>query len=849
MRTEDLIIKKQSEKTMLTDKEQKKEFKAIASKNPEQYYAVQTLKEEGFARKQCKTCKKFFWSINTNQEVCGDSSCSGGFRFINNSPAKEPLSYIDVWKRFSKMFKDFGYTPIKRYPVVARWNPTTDFTIASIAAFQPFVVSGEVKPPANPLVIPQFCLRFGDVDNVGITGSHMTGFTMIGQHMFVDPKDWNQNKVFQEIHTWLRKGLGIPNKEITYHEDAWAGGGNFGPCMEFFSRGVEIGNQVYMLYEQTPLGNKPLKLKVLDMGMGQERNAWFSQGSASIYDATFPKVCKDLYSKTGLKVDPKLMQEFIPLAGYLNVDEVEDLEKVWSNIAKQVGTEKEHLKQAILPLSAMYSIGEHARSLLVALNDGGLPSNVGGGYNLRMIARRAYNFIDKYQWNLDLAEVCQWHAEEVKPLFPELLENIEEVKKLLAVEKQKYNNTKQSSARIVAKLVQEQIITPEKLVEVYDSQGIQPEVIVEEAKKIGKTIKLPDNFYGLVASKHEKKVQEHETVKEVGIDTLNIPDTKLLYYKDYKLAECTAKVVKSQENKLILDQTVFYPTSGGQLHDLGTINNQKVIDAIKQGKVIVHILENNPFKENQVVECKINKERRLQLAQHHTSTHIINAAARIILGKHINQAGAKKTVEKAHIDITHYQSLTEVELQKIEVEANTIIKKAISITKSFMSREEAEKKYGFAIYQGGVPIGNELRIVDIKGIDVEACGGTHLDNTKEAEAIKIIKANKISDGIVRIEFVAGQAAKQVATQEHAAVKSLSHLLDCKEHEVPGRAGELFELWKTIVKKGKSIPFKLESHESYKEINILEKVAEIFKTQPDQVLKTAERFIKEIKEKK
>src|SRR3989344_5475870 len=199
---------------MLTDKELKAEFKKQCQKNPEQIYPVKTLQSLGFERKKC-ACGTFFWSVNKDQKVCGDAKCSGGFRFIDNSPAKYQLDYVETWQKFSKMFKDSGYTPVKRYPVVARWNPTIDFTIASIAAFQPFVVSGEVAPPANPLVIPQFCLRFGDIDNVGITGAHYTGFIMIGQHAFMPPKEYDQNKYFTDIHTWLTKGLGLPNHEIT----------------------------------------------------------------------------------------------------------------------------------------------------------------------------------------------------------------------------------------------------------------------------------------------------------------------------------------------------------------------------------------------------------------------------------------------------------------------------------------------------------------------------------------------------------------------------------------------------------------------------------------------------------
>ena len=154
---------------MLPDKELKKWFKEECKKDPEKHYPSGTLKKLGYRRGQCSKCGTYFWSTDADQKACGEANCSGGFRFIGKSPAKYQLSYVETWQKFAKMFEKMGYTPIKRYPCVSRWNPTTDFTIASIAAFQPYVVSGEVMPPANPLVIPQFCLRFGDIDNVGIT--------------------------------------------------------------------------------------------------------------------------------------------------------------------------------------------------------------------------------------------------------------------------------------------------------------------------------------------------------------------------------------------------------------------------------------------------------------------------------------------------------------------------------------------------------------------------------------------------------------------------------------------------------------------------------------------------------
>src|SRR3989338_795670 len=202
---------------MPSDKEIKLEFRKKASQEPDEYYATAVLKEEGFIRKKCGSCQRFYWTVLPESKVCGDPACSGGFRFIDKSPAKKRLGYIEVWNEFASHFKKLGYTPIKRYPTAARWRDDTDFVQASIYDFQPYVVSGEVEPPANPLVVPQFCLRFNDIDNVGITGAHYTGFVMIGQHAFVPEKKWNQQKYFRDIHSWLKKGLGLPNKEITFH--------------------------------------------------------------------------------------------------------------------------------------------------------------------------------------------------------------------------------------------------------------------------------------------------------------------------------------------------------------------------------------------------------------------------------------------------------------------------------------------------------------------------------------------------------------------------------------------------------------------------------------------------------
>src|SRR3990167_9068958 len=395
------------------------------------------------------------------------------------------------------------------------------------------------------------CLRFNDIDNIGITGAHYCAFVMIGQHAFMKTKDWNQEKYFVDIHNWLKQGLGLPNEEIKFHEDAWAGGGNFGPCMEYFSRGLELGNQVYMMFEQTPDGHKELNLKVLDMGMGHERNAWFTQGKSTSYETTFPTVVRKLYEITGIKVNEEMMQKFLPYSSYLNVDEVDNIEKVWKHVANKTGYEVNELKKHIQELAALYSVAEHSRALLVALSDGALPSNVGGGYNLRVILRRALSFIDKYKWNIYLPDVCRWHAEYLKPLFPELSRNLDEVEKILEVERQKYEATKQKTNSMISKLVKEEI-DEKKLLVLYDSYGITPEVVKEEADKLSRKISVPDNFYAMVAELHEKREQEHATKREEKIDLENVPDTKTPYFEDYKQSEFDAKVLKIIGSKVIL---------------------------------------------------------------------------------------------------------------------------------------------------------------------------------------------------------------------------------------------------------------------------------------------------------
>jgi len=837
---------------MRSDKQVKAWFKKEAAANPQQYYPFKILQEKGFLRKTCTVTGINFWTLNPDQQVCGEPEVQGGFTFIGNSPAKKKFSYLEVWPEFKKFFDKRGYLALERRPVVARWRDDVYWVGASVYPFQPYVVRGEVKPPSNAVTIPQLSLRFNDVDNVGVTGSHYTCFNMLGQLRFEKKEDFKPDVYFEEYFDWITQGMGIPAEELTLHEDAWAGGGTFGPCIEFFSRGMEIGNQVYMQFQTLEEGHKELDIKVLDMGQGHERVPWLTSGESSSYDTTFPTVTEYLYKKTNFKKNDEVLQKFLPFAALLNADEVDDLELAWQNIAKKIDMDVHDLRKEMEPLTAIYSIAEHTRSALVGLNDGALPSNVGGGYNMRTILRRALGFIDHYDWDVDICDLSEKHASFLKPMYPELHDNIDTVNAILESEKKKYRANIEKSKNILSKVLEKEITTDD-LINLYDSQGIAPDVVANQAKAKGINIHIPADFYKQVAEKHETTEHKAQTKKDITVSTAGT--TKILYFDDYLFLDFDAKVVGTGtvegRHFVELDKTAFYPTSGGQMHDTGTIEQCKVIDVIKHNESILHILESKPdFTVGQQVQASIDKERRVQLSQHHTGAHLINASSRVVLGNHINQAGAAKDVHKARLDVTHYENIDDNTLAKIEQQANDFISKKIPVTYEILPREVAEEKYSMRIYQGGFIPGRDLRIVKIDEYDVQACGGTHVKHTGELDKIKIIGTTRVQDGVIRIHFVAGNAAKETDASQDDLLEQASTLLNVEPQQVPARAEEVFNVWKKVRKASKkkqpitSEMITLASDEVWHG-DALAETARRLQTQPEHIVKTLKRFLDEI----
>jgi len=759
---------------MLSKESLREEF----SKSPDKYYSAKVFKEQGFVRKKCKICGKHFWTADNDRELCGDPSHEP-YSFMREKPRS--INYVEFWEKFSGIFKKEGHEIIESYPVVSRWRQDLYFTIAGIQDFQRIennVMSFEY--PANPLLVPQICLRFNDIPNTGVTGRHLTSFMMANQTAFNYPKEgyWRDRTIELNFKV-LTSLLGIDKNDITYIEDVWAMGdfSEFGPCLESFAHGLELVNSVFTQFSYENGKINELPGKVVDVGWGFERLLWYYSGMQTAYDAVFGKELQYIYKSMGIKPDEKLYSRVAGMLGTIDLTESSSSANTESKIISGAKISSSDYYNIIKPMQAAYAIADHTRTLLFAITDGALPSNVGGGYNLRILLRRMFDFIDTYG-DIDLMHIMKMHADELSGLYPRLHDSIEVLGKIIEVERKRYNATKSTASKIVGSIIEKkEALTAERLSTLYESNGITPDMIAREAESKGVRISMPDNAYSDII---KGDFTERKKEAKLSVDINGINETEKLYYNGAHSS--LSKVLSVQGNLVILDKTPFYPEGGGQEADHGSIDKYNVIDVQQVGNVIVHVLSAKPeLKKGSEVECSIDMERRLRLMAHHTATHLISAAARSVLGRHAWQEGARKSAEKAHIDIAHYEKLTDEQVQEIEDKANSYILHGIKVHVDEMNRSEAESKFGFSIYQGhGVP-SKRLRIVQIYNlegelIDAEACGGLHLEGIESSLGIiKIIGSYRIHDGIDRLEYVAGPAMLDYINNIMHGIDSMARL--------------------------------------------------------------------------
>jgi len=728
----------------------KKEILKEFSSDSDRYYKVKLFEEQGFVRKSCSKCGRFFWTLDSDRNFCPEDA-DDTYSFIGEPPTSKRFDYTQAWKQVEEFFVKNGHTSVSRYPVVCRWRDDLYFTIASIVDFQRVMGSKVVfEFPANPLVVPQTCLRFKDLENVGVTGRHFSSFCMIGQHSIPSEGGYWKDECVDLDFRLLTEQFGIKKEEVVFVEDVWAGGGSFGSSLEYFVRGLELGNAVFTEFQGELGKHTVLDQKIIDMGAGLERFAWITKGTPTAYDCCFGPITDHLMQKIGIDSDSEMLKiYFTSIAKSLEI--YHDLIDVRKHAVSSTGLTDDQVNRIITPLEGMYLIIDHLRTLIFAIADGALPSNVGGGYNLRMMIRRISGTMDRMNLKLDIDELIDMHIDYLKDTYPELDSKRQDIKIILEIESGRYVESKSRMGKIAEK-VKEKGKAPsvDELITMYESDGITPEYL----KEIDVISEIPSSFYAKLSDLHQS--DKKKTAEQLEIEDL--PETEMLFYSDDPMS-FDAKVLRVIDDMIILDRTSFYARGGGQEPDYGTISGSKVVDVNKHGGVILHKLDGNLPKEGDTVSCEVDVTRRSNITKNHTSTHILNSSARGVLGSWVWQHSAFKDDDHARLDITHHSSLTNEEVAEIENAANDIVAKDMVVSIDYYDRGDAEQKYGFKIYQGGVVPVKSVRIVSIEDFDVEACGGTHVKKTKEIELIKITRTKRIQDGVVRIEFVSGPTAK------------------------------------------------------------------------------------------
>ena len=812
--------------------------------------------ENGYLRKQCTITGLWFWTTDESRETCGDTAEDEysfiGAPLIQGYPMRGKALKDAMRETFLNFFEEKQHTRVDPYPVLARWRDDIHLTIASIADFQPHVTSGEVEPPANPLTISQPCIRLTDVDAVGRSGRHLTTFEMMAHHVFNRPDEGRMYYWMEECvrycHELMTEALGIEAKEITYVENPWCGGGNAGAAVEVIVGGLELATLVFMNMEEHPDGDIELKgdtyrempLQIIDTGYGLERFCWAAAGTPTIYESIYPETTawlKDLAQFSNItKQWPELnldalLGEMSRLNGIMNIEPGVDADELRATFLRRlsergVDVSAEQFSAVTEPLAKIYAIPDHLHALCNMLGDGLVPSNAKAGYLARMLARRTLRLRDELELSVSLAELARHHI-EVNLGGAMMKQTHDGLLGILELEESRYGEMLRKGGNVINTQLKQlpkdaERIPDEILFNMNDSHGLAPDMAVNLARNAGwSSVSVRTGFSAEMAERHAKmakKAAQSVEAKPLVEHVPSLPSTQLLFYDDVQQQEFDASVLacmpligddlpEGATHGIILDKSCFYPEGGGQEGDHGALktdsNQCNVIDTRKVGDHVLHLVDGT-FETGDLVHGSIDWKRRKQLMDHHTAVHIVGGAARQVLGPHIYQAGANKSTEMARLDITHYNRLTRGDLDAIEALANDVLVQVQRTEKTELNRKDADKKYGFDLYQGGAPKGSSIRILRIADHDIQACGGTHHDEPGQIGSIRIVRSSAVQDGVERLHIVAGQAALKYASDQDQILRQISEMYGVPNAELPRTSERFYNEWKEQRKRIESL---------------------------------------------
>ncbi len=751
------------------------------------------FKKIGFQKKTCASCERYFWTSDETRNTCGDAPCDT-YSFIGDSPVPKPYSQDEIRSMFLDFFRK-DHKILQPYPVVPRWRDDVLLVNASIYNFQPHVTSGRVKPPGNPLAMSQPSIRMIDTDLVGETGRHLTSFEMMCHDAFNNPTNfiyWKEETV-ENCHSFLTSALGVKSHLITYKEKPWSGGGNGGSALEVLINGLEVATLVFMDMQADPNGETEIDgnrysrmdMQIIDTGYGLERMVWLSNGTPNVYQAVMPYAVSHIVENSDIKSwNPENLSRLSRISAQFEpFDRDRVLTKVLEEMKREGSTVgMEELEKEFEQAKSVYILADHTKTLMLLFSDYVIPSNVKVGYLARLLIRRALRAKAECGYSGSLFDLIKLHhsnMENVVANFPEKF-----IKEALSEEEARYGELEKKAENLVLRIFdRKKEVSTEELLTLYDSSGIIPEVAARIIlEKRGAAISIPGDFNYLITTLHDKPALKKSKKDEY-------PDifTRPLYYDDTSIREFNAIVLYSSDKKIITNQTAFYPEGGGQPTDLGyfTYRGKKIqmLGAEKHGRAVVHNLEAEIPEHSRIIGT-LDYERRRRLMVHHSATHLLLGVLREVLGEHVWQSGVQKGVDKSRIDITHFRKPDDDQIREIEKKCLQYITEGRTVTVRNIEWNKALSTYGFRLFEGGVPDGKSIRVVEIQGVDAEGCGGTHVKSTSELGFLKILKVDTIQEGIQRFTFAAGDAALDYVQDIHRTEQILENELSVTTEKVP-----------------------------------------------------------------
>ncbi len=764
----------------------------------------------------------------------------------------------DLREKYLSFFESKGHLRLPSFSLVPNNDKSLLLINSGMAPMKKYF-TGEVKPPRNRVTTCQKCIRTPDLERVGITARHGTYFEMLGNFSFGDyfkeqaitwawefltetlemPKDLLWPSVYEkddEAYDIWKNKIGIPEAHIVRlgkEDNFWEhGSGPCGPCSEiYFDRGekygcgkpdckpgcdcdryMEIWNNVFSQFNNDGKGNyTELAQKNIDTGMGLERLACVMQG-----------------------VD--------------NMFEVDTIRRILDTVCKVA--DKKYGENAKDDISIRV-ITDHIRSSTFMICDGIIPSNEGRGYVLRRIIRRAARHSKLLGINhAFLSELCDVVIEDNCGAYPELSEKKDYIKKVIGMEEERFDATIDAGLSILSNLVRDAVkdgshkISGEDVFKLYDTFGFPIDLTREIA--IENHIDIDEETFEKLM-KLQKERARNARANLSGWSNASktllsaLPKTAFTGYDEFETdgAKVLAIIdgddsldsISEGEFSLVLDKTPFYAESGGQVGDVGIITGGDaavtVLDTKKTDGVYIHFcrMVNGTLKKGDTVRAEINETKRVATMRNHSAAHLLQAALRTVLGKHIEQAGSYVDEQHVRFDFTHFAAVTPEELRAVESLVNSHILLGEPVTTTLSDIESAKKMGAMALF--GEKYGDVVRVVKMGEFSTELCGGTHVDNTAKLGLFKITSESSVAAGVRRIEGVTGIGVLALLGEKDKLIKDTAEVLKAPNAEdLVQRAKQLTEELRSVRHELEAASEKLAASKATSLVESAEKVGNV-----------------------